>query len=116
MCSLHFNDSDFICESKRSQDLVKDIKRRYLKPDVVSLWPTFTIYLSTPKASSRPTQCEWWCSSAHQHFEDPRLSDQIFAPQGNSLQGVSLQSQTGPQIDPQSIEHYKPGEDQCEIG
>ncbi|CAB4070001.1 unnamed protein product [Lepeophtheirus salmonis] len=35
---------------------------------------------------------------------------------GDSLQGVSLRSQTGPQIDPLSIEPYKPGEEQCEIG
>ncbi|CAB4063487.1 unnamed protein product [Lepeophtheirus salmonis] len=36
--------------------------------------------------------------------------------QGDSLQGVSLQNQTGPRIDPLIIEPYKSGEDQSEIG
>ncbi|XP_040577262.1 uncharacterized protein [Lepeophtheirus salmonis] len=68
--SLHFNDSDFISESKRSQTLGKALKKRYLKPDVVpSLWSNCPNYLSTPKAPSRPTQAASTSPRAQQFNE-----------------------------------------------
>ncbi|QQP38836.1 Putative LOC101234561 [Caligus rogercresseyi] len=50
----------------------------------------------------------WRCSSAINAQKRRDLQAKFCPPQGDSLKGVSLYGQTGPQIDPQSTELYKP--------